>query len=139
MAEKHNTRIDKWLWAVRIFKTRAQATEACAGGKVKIDGTAVKASRKIQAGDVIQVRKGVIKFMYKVLKIAEKRMGAKLVPDFLEDITPEEELAKMESAQTQPTQNREKGQGRPTKRERRKIDQLREKFSAFGNILLLRK
>ena len=128
MAEKHNTRIDKWLWAVRIFKTRAQATEACAGGKVKIDGTAVKASRKIQAGDVIQVRKGVIKFMYKVLKIAEKRMGAKLVPDFLEDITPEEELAKLESAQTQPTQNREKGQGRPTKRERRKIDQLREKF-----------
>ena len=128
MAEKHNTRIDKWLCAVRIFKTRAIATEACSGGKVKIDGTAVKASRKIQAGDVIQVRKGVIKFMYKVRKIAEKRMGAKLVPDFLEDITPEEELAKMESAQTQPTQNREKGQGRPTKRERRKIDQLREKF-----------
>ena len=128
MVEKHNTRIDKWLWAVRIFKTRAIATEACSGGKVKIDGTTVKASRKIQAGDVIQVRKGVIKFMYKVLKIAEKRMGAKLVPDFLEDITPEEELAKMESAQTQPTQNREKGQGRPTKRERRKIDQLREKF-----------
>ena len=128
MAEKHNTRIDKWVWAVRIFKTRAQATEACAGGKVKIDGTAVKASRKIQAGDVIQVRKGVIKFMYKVLKIAEKRMGAKLVPDFLEDITPEEELAKMESAHKQPLQTREKGQGRPTKRERRKIDQLREKF-----------
>ena len=121
MVEKHNTRIDKWLWAVRIFKTRAIATEACSGGKVKIDGTTVKASRKIQAGDVIQVRKGVIKFMYKVLKIAEKRMGAKLVPDFLEDITPEEELAKLESAQTQPTQNREKGQGRPTKRERRKM------------------
>ena len=129
MAEKHNTRIDKWLWAVRIFKTRAQATEACAGGKVKIDGTAVKASRKIQAGDVIQVRKGVIKFMYKVLKIAEKRMGAKLVPDFLEDITPEEELAKMESAQTQPTQTREKGQGRPTKRERRKMKIFNDKYS----------
>ena len=128
MAEKHNTRIDKWLWAVRIFKTRAQATEACAGGKVKIDGTAVKASRKIQAGDVIQVRKGVIKFMYKVLKIAEKRMGAKLVPDFLEDMTPEEELAKLQSAKKQPIQTREKGRGRPTKRERRKMDQLREKF-----------
>ena len=128
MAEKHNTRIDKWLWAVRIFKTRAQATEACAGGKVKIDGTAVKASRKIQAGDVILVRKGVIKFMYKVLKIAEKRMGAKLVPDFLEDITPEEELTKLESAQKQHIQTREKGQGRPTKRERRIMDKLKQKF-----------
>ena len=128
MVEKHNTRIDKWLWAVRIFKTRAIATEACSGGKVKIDGTAVKASRKIQVGDVIQVRKGVIKFMYKVLKIAEKRMGAKLVPDFLEDMTPEQELAKLKSAKKQPIQTREKGQGRPTKRERRKIDQLREKI-----------
>ena len=128
MAEKHNTRIDKWLWAVRIFKTRAMATEACVGGKVKINDTAVKASRKIQAGDVIQVRKGVVKHLYCVLKIAEKRMGAKLVPDFLEDMTPKEELAKLQSAQTQPIQTREKGQGRPTKRERRMMDQLREKF-----------
>ena len=128
MAEKNTTRIDKWLWVVRIYKTRSIATEACAGGKVKIDGNTVKASRMIRKGDIIQVRKRVIKYEYKVLKIAEKRMGAKLVPDFLEDITPEEELAKMESAQTQPTQTREKGQGRPTKRERRKMDQLREKF-----------
>ena len=128
MVEKHNTRIDKWLWAVRIFKTRAIATGACSGGKVKIDGTAVKASRKIQAGDVIQVRKGVIKFMYKVLKIAEKRMGAKLIIDFVEDLTPDDELAKLESSHKQPLQTREKGRGRPTKRERRKIDQLREKF-----------
>ena len=128
MAEKHNTRIDKWLWAVRIFKTRAMATEACAGGKVKINDTAVKASRKIQAGDVIQVRKGVVKHLYCVLKIAEKRMGAKLVPNFLDDITPEEELAKLKSSQKQSIQIREKGQGRPTKRERRMMDQLREKF-----------
>ena len=128
MAEKHTTRIDKWLWAVRIFNTRTLASEACAGGKVKIDGIAVKASRNIKKNDIVQVRKGVVKYLYKVRQIAEKRMGAKLVPEFLEDITPEEELAKMESAQTQPTQNREKGQGRPTKRERRKIDQLREKF-----------
>ena len=128
MVEKHNTRIDKWLWSVRIFKTRAIATEACSGGKVKIDGTAVKASRKIQVGDVIQVRKGVIKFIYKVLKIAEKRMGAKLIIDFVEDLTPDDELAKLESSHKQPLQTREKGRGRPTKRERRKIDQLREKF-----------
>ena len=128
MAEKYNTRIDKWLWAVRIFKTRAIATEACAGGKVKINDTAVKASRKIQAGDVIQVRKGVVKHLYCVLKIAEKRMGAKLVPNFLDDITPNEELAKLKSSQKQSIQIREKGQGRPTKRERRIMDQLREKF-----------
>ena len=128
MAEKHNTRIDKWLWAVRIFKTRALASEACTGGKVKIDGTAVKASRNIKKNDIVQVRKGIIKYVYKVRKIAEKRMGAKLISEFLEDTTPEEELAKLKSAKKQPIQTREKGQGRPTKRERRKIDQLREKF-----------
>ena len=128
MDEKNVTRIDKWLWAVRIFKTRALASEACAGGKVKIDGTAVKASRNIKKNDVVQVRKGVVKYLYKVRKVAEKRMGAKLVPEFLEDITPAEELAKLKSAQKQSIQTREKGQGRPTKRERRMMDKLKQKF-----------
>ena len=128
MAEKHTTRIDKWLWAVRIFKTRALASKACAGGKVKIDGTAVKASRNIKINDIVQVRKGVVKYLYKVRKYAEKRMAAKLVLNFLEDITPEEELAKLKSTQKQPIQTREKGQGRPTKRERRNMDKFREKF-----------
>ena len=128
MAEKHTTRIDKWLWAIRIFKTRALASKACAGGKVKIDGTAVKASRNIKINDIVQVRKGVVKYLYKVRKYAEKRMAAKLVLNFLEDITPEEELAKLKSAQKQPIQTREKGQGRPTKRERRMMDKLKQKF-----------
>ena len=128
MAEKHTTRIDKWLWAVRIFNTRSLASKACAGGKVKIDGTAVKSSRNIKKNDIVQVRKGIIKYVYKVLQIAEKRMGAKLVPDFLEDMTSVEELAKLESAQKQPIQTREKGQGRPTKRERRIMDKFRNKF-----------
>ena len=128
MAEKHTTRIDKWLWAVRIFKTRALASEACAGGKIKIDDTAVKASRNIVQNDIVQVRKGVVKYLYKVRKIAEKRMGAKLVPDFLEDMTPEEELAKLQSAHKQPIQTREKGQGRPTKKERRVMDKMRDKY-----------
>ena len=128
MAEKHTTRIDKWLWAVRIYKTRVLATEACAGGKIKIDGTAVKGSRNIKKNDIVQVRKGVIKYLYKVRQIAEKRMGAQLVPEFLEDITPKEELTKLESAQKQPIQTREKGQGRPTKRERRMMDKLKQKF-----------
>jgi len=128
MAEKHNTRIDKWLWAVRIFKTRAQAAEACAGGKVKVGGTTVKASRKIQPGETLLVSKGVIKYMYKVLKIAEKRMGAKLIIDFVEDLTSDDERAKLNSSQKQPLQTREKGQGRPTKRERRNMAKFRQKF-----------
>ena len=128
MAEKHTTRIDKWLWAVRIFKTRSLASEACSGGKIKIDGSAVKSSRNIVQNDIVQVRKGVVKYLYKVLKIAEKRMGAKLVQDFLEDMTPEEELAKLQSANKHPINTREKGQGRPTKRERRMMDKLKQKF-----------
>ena len=128
MAEKHTTRIDKWLWSVRIFKTRTMATEACAGGKVKIDRSTVKPSRKIQLNEIVQVRKGVVKYLYKIRRISEKRMGAKLVPDFLEDITSEEELEKLKSSQKQPIQTREKGQGRPTKRERRMMDKLKQKF-----------
>ena len=128
MAEKHTTRIDKWLWAVRIFKTRSMATEACAGGKVKIDGATVKASRKIFQNDIVQVRKGVIKYLYKIRRITEKRVGPKLVTDFIENITPEEELVKLKSSQKQPIQTWGKGQGRPTKRERRNMDKFREKF-----------
>ena len=128
MAEKHTTRIDKWLWVVRIFKTRSMATEACAGGKVKINSKTVKASHRIQSGNIIQVRKGIVKYIYKVRQIAEKRIGATLVPNFLEDITPELELAKLKSSQNQPIQTREKGMGRPTKRERRMMDKLKQKF-----------
>ena len=126
MDEKNITRIDKWLWAVRIFKTRSLATKACAGGKVKIDGITVKASRIIQPGDMIQVRKGVVKNKYEVLKIAEKRMGAKMIVDYLNDITPKEELAKLQTAKVIQIETREKGKGRPTKKERRIIDKLRE-------------
>ena len=128
MAETHTTRIDKWLWAVRIFKSRAMATAACVGGKVKIDGTTVKASRNIQKSDIIQVRMGVVKYLYKVQRIANKRMGAKLVENFMQDLTPKEELAKLKSIQKQPLQTRERGQGRPTKKERRNMDKSREKF-----------
>jgi ribosome-associated heat shock protein Hsp15 len=104
------------------------ASEACAGGKIKIDGTAVKASRKISQNDIIQVRQGIIKYIYKVSKIAEKRMSAKLVPDYLEDMTPDKELAKLKFARKQLKQTREKGQGRPTKKERRIIDKMRNKY-----------
>jgi len=128
MAEKNTARIDKWLFAVRIFKTRSLATEACARGKVKIDGNRVKASRIIRIGDIIQVRIGVAKYEYKVLKNAEKRMSAKIVQDFMEDMTPEEELAKLITAKVISSKKREKGKGRPTKKERRMIDKLRGKY-----------
>ena len=128
MAEKNTTRIDKWLWAIRIYKTRSIATEACAGGKVKIDGNTVKASRMVRKGDLIQVRKGVVKYEYKVLKIAEKRLGAKVVQEFIEDLTSEEELAKLITAKVISNKKRENGKGRPTKKERRIIDKLQGKY-----------
>ena len=128
MVEKHTTRIDKWLWAVRIFKTRSLATLACTGGKVKIEGNTVKSSRMILPGDIIQVRKGVVKYEYKVIKIAEKRMGAKIVLDFIQNLTSEEELAKLKTAKVMPTQKWENGKGRPTKKERRMMDKLRGKY-----------
>jgi len=126
MTEKNTTRIDKWLFAMRIYKTRSMATEACASRKVKIDGNTVKASRLIRPGDMIQIRKGVIKYEYKVLRIAEKRMGAKIVLDFIKDVTPDEELAKLKISNSMPVQIRERGQGRPTKKERRDMDKLQE-------------
>jgi len=128
MDEKNTTRIDKWLWAVRIYKTRALSTEACAGGKVKIIGNSLKASRMIRQGDIIQIRKGVVKYEYKVLQIAEKRMGAKMVPYFMEDLTPDKELEKLKISKSLSGQFREKGKGRPTKKERRIINKMKEKF-----------
>tara|TARA_B100001964_G_C13751583_1_gene387737 strand:- start:15 stop:401 length:387 start_codon:yes stop_codon:yes gene_type:complete len=128
MVEKNTTRIDKWLWAVRVYKTRSMATDACAGGKVKIDNNAVKASRRVRIGDQIQVRKGAIKYEYIVIKIAEKRMSAKIMPDYLNDITPEEELAKLKSSKVFSIQKRERGKGRPTKKERRTMDKLQGKY-----------
>ena len=128
MDEKNTTRIDKWLWAVRIYRTRLLATEACSGGKVKINGLSVKASRKIQSGDQIQVRKGVVKHEYKILKIADKRMSAKMVSNYLNDMTPEKELEKLKIAKTIPNHKREKGKGRPTKKERRSMEKLHDKY-----------
>ena len=87
MDEKNVTRIDKWLWAVRIFKTRSLSTEACGGGKIKIDKKTVKPSRMIRPGDIIQARKGIVKYEYKVLNIAEKRMGEAFYQDRLKEIT----------------------------------------------------
>ena len=115
-------RIDKWLWAVRIFKTRSQATEACKKGHITIDDVAVKASREVHVGEVIKVRKSPITKSFKVLALSGKRMGAKLVSDFLEDVTPAEEIELLEMQKHMRWSAREKGTGRPTKKDRRDLD-----------------
>ena len=117
-----NVRIDKWLWAVRIFKTRSQATEACKKGHVSVRDLPVKASRIVQVGETIKVRKPPVTKSLKVLAVAEKRMGAKLIVDFVEDVTPPEETELLEMQKHMRWSSRDKGTGRPTKKDRRELD-----------------
>jgi ribosome-associated heat shock protein Hsp15 len=119
MGEK--VRIDKWLWAVRIFKTRSKATEACSKGRVMINDLPVKPSREIHAGEVVKVKMPPVIRSYRVLDSADKRMSAKLVPEFAEDITPPEELEILRINSSR-WMHRKPGTGRPTKKERRDID-----------------
>lgn len=119
-------RIDKWLWAVRLFKTRSMATEACKKGNVLINDLNVKASRLVQVGEIIQVKKAPITRSFKVLALSGKRMGAKLVADFVEDITPAEELELLEMQKNMRWSNRDRGTGRPTKKDRRELDDFFE-------------
>lgn len=119
-------RIDKWLWAVRIFKTRSQATEACKKGHVVIGELPVKASREVQIGEIIKVRKSPVTKSFKVLALSGKRMGAKLVSDFMEDVTPPEEMELLEMQKHMRWSTREKGTGRPTKKDRRDLDDFFE-------------
>jgi len=117
-------RIDKWLWAVRIYKTRSQATEACKKGQVFIDDLPVKASRDVHVGEIVKVRKPPVSRSFKVLDLTEKRMGAKLVHDFLKDVTPPEELELLEMQKHMRWSVRDKGTGRPTKKDRRDLDEF---------------
>ncbi len=124
----NKVRIDKWLWAVRIYKTRSVATTACNGGKVKIDGQTVKPSRVIQIGETISVRKRFISSTFVVLGLLEKRVSAKLAVEYVQDVTPQEEKMKVKVNAAIPVHTREKGAGRPTKKDRRKLDKTREKL-----------
>jgi ribosome-associated heat shock protein Hsp15 len=119
-------RIDKWLFAVRIFKTRSIATEECSKGRVKVNGMEAKPSRDIKIGDLIEVRKNPVTYKYKVLQLAEKRMGAKLVPEYLEDQTPKEALEILDIQKQMQWSNRDRGTGRPTKKDRRDMDDFFE-------------
>ena len=119
-------RIDKWLWAVRVYKTRTQAAEACRAGKVKMDGIAVKPSRDVKAGDVIEISMAPIKKTLEVIEPIKNRVGAKLVPEFARDLTPQEEYDKLKLIKEMNFEHRDRGTGRPTKKQRRLIDYLKD-------------
>ena len=117
-------RIDKWMWATRIFKTRTIAAEACKKNRVMIQGVNVKASRMIKVGDVIQVRKPPITYSFKVLEVTERRMGAKMVPQYLENVTSADQYEILELNKISGFVDRAKGMGRPTKKDRRELEQF---------------
>ncbi len=119
-------RIDKWLWAVRLYKTRSVASDAVKAGKVKVNGDSVKPAFEVFVGMEFTIPKGVVKYSYKVIAITDKRVGAPLAKDFCEDITPEEEKMKLTTLEFMPTAFRDKGTGRPTKKERRDLDEWKE-------------
>jgi ribosome-associated heat shock protein Hsp15 len=119
-------RIDKWLWAVRVFKTRTQAGDACRGGKVKIQGQHVKASREIKEGEIITVQLGIIAKTLRVKQVVKNRVAAKLVPDLAEDLTPPEEYEKLDMLRQLNYEKRDRGVGRPTKKDRRDINKLKD-------------
>lgn len=117
-------RIDKWLWAVRIFKTRTIAAEACKKGRITINGSQIKPSRMIKPGEVIQVRKSPITYSFKVLQAIEKRVGAKLVPEVMENVTTPDQYELLELSKISGFVDRVRGTGRPTKKDRRSLDEF---------------
>lgn len=123
---KSEVRIDKWLWAVRIFKTRTIATDACKKGHVMLGDVPAKPARMIKAGDIIKVRKPPVTYSFRVLALTENRLGAKLVPEYMENITPRSELDLLEIVKISGFIDRRKGLGRPTKREGRELSRFTE-------------
>lgn len=117
-------RIDKWLWAVRIFKTRTIAAEACKKGRISINGVQIKPSRMIKPGEIIQVRKPPITYSFKVLQAIEKRVGAKLVPEMMENVTTSDQYELLELSRISGFVDRARGTGRPTKKDRRSLDEF---------------
>ena len=115
-------RIDKWLWAARIFKTRSIASDACKNGRVTIGGVSMKPSRTIKVGDVINVKKSPITYSFKVLKTIELRVGAKLLPEIYENVTDPKQYELLEMSRISGFVDRARGTGRPTKKERRALD-----------------
>ena len=122
-------RIDKYLWSIRVFKTRSEATDACNGGKIRINGADTKPSKMVKVGDTIVARKGAVTYTYKVLDLIDKRQGPKLVPNYAENLTPPEELAKLRAPVETFFLKRDRGAGRPTKKDRRQMEALWDDLS----------
>lgn len=122
MSETH--RIDKWLWSVRLFKTRTEAAGACRGGKVKLNGEAVKPAKELKANDTVSFRSGTILRTFRVTDFPRSRVGAKLVAAYCEDLTPPEEYERQQMEKQYEKPFFYTGKGRPTKRDRRKLDSL---------------
>lgn len=120
MAE--TARIDKWLWAARIFKTRSIASDACKNGRVTIGGVNMKPSRSVKVGDVVSVKKPPVTYSFKVLKTIEQRVGAKLIPEIYENVTDPKQYELLEMSRISGFVDRARGTGRPTKKERRALD-----------------
>lgn len=120
--DSHLARLDKWLWAARIYKTRTLAAEACRNNRVQINGTPAKPARTVKAGDEVSVRKSPITYTFRVKQAIESRVGARLLPDILEDITPQEQYELLELSHISGFVDRARGTGRPTKKERRALD-----------------
>ncbi|MDP4189556.1 MAG: RNA-binding S4 domain-containing protein [Bacteroidota bacterium] len=117
-------RIDKWLWAVRIFKTRSIATEECKKNRVLVNNVIAKPAHIIKLNDIIMVRKPPVIYTFRVKGLLENRVSAKLVPDFLENLTPDEELKKLEPVKNGFFYARDRGTGRPTKKDRRDMEEF---------------
>ena len=115
-------RIDKWLWAARIFKTRSIAVDACKNGRVTINGVNVKPSHMVKAGEVVAVRKPPVTYSFKILKTIEQRVGAKLVPEIYENVTTPDQYELLEMNRISGFVDRARGTGRPTKKDRRDMD-----------------
>lgn len=127
-AEKEKLRIDKYLWAIRIFKTRSLATEACKAGKVKLNGQNVKPSYEVKLGEVYQIQKGIERKVIKVVGLLDKRVDAKTAVLNYEDQTPVEETYAFKSVFHAPVLKRDRGTGRPTKKDRREIEELKSEW-----------
>ena len=128
MTQNKSVRIDKFLWAVRLFRTRSLAASACKMGRVMVNGNSIKPSKTLAAEEILTVRKPPVTYTYRIKSLTENRVGAKLVCNFLEDITPEEEKLKLDLSNSGPVGHRKKGTGRPTKKERRIIDGWKDIF-----------
>jgi len=125
---EEQVRIDKWLWAVRVFKTRSIAAEAIKKGRVTVNGHPIKSSKTVKVGDTVQVKKQPVTYSFKVVGVIGKRVGAKLVPDYMKDVTPDSELEILKTQRYVMNGVRDRGTGRPTKKERRDIDHFQDLY-----------